>query len=92
MEAWKEAVVVVVGGEKSDPFSPPFVATGRSSMFPVQKEQSQLGLLVRRFANLATAHRLRAVLEHSLDERGAVLARVPLQAVRPWVGSGVDAE
>jgi len=41
--------------------------------------------------NLTTSPRLRAVLEHGLDERGAVLARVPLQAVRPWVGSGVDA-
>jgi len=33
-----------------------------------------------------------ADLEHNLDERGAVEARVPLQAVRPWVGSGVDVE
>ena len=47
---------------------------------------------MRRIANLATAHCLWAVLEHGLDERGAVLARVPLLAVRPWVGSRVDAE
>jgi len=58
----------------------------------VQQEQSQLDLLVRRVANLTTVHRLRVVLEHGLEERGAVLARVPLQEVRPWVGSGVDDE
>jgi len=38
---------------------------------------------------LAIAYHLWAVLEHSLDERGAVLSRVPLQAV---VSSRVDAE
>jgi len=79
-----------VGEEKSDPFSPSFAAIGPSSMFLSNRNRAS-DLLVRCIMNLTTSPRLRAVLEHGLDERGAVLARVPLQAVRPWVGSGVDA-
>ena len=83
-------MVVLVEGEKSDSFLFPFFRHWVKLDVLVQQEQSQLDLLIGRFVNLATAHRLRAVHEHGFDERGAVLARVPLQEVRPWVVSGVD--
>lgn len=39
LSKWKEVVVVIMGGEKPDPFSPPFATIGRSSMFPSNRNE-----------------------------------------------------